>query len=117
MSWEVHHNLIQTVTNSFPYGTNLHRMGLRGSSDYTLCQRDRYQRVDDHHDGCGRIDPETLGHITSSEYSALSKEEGKLPEIQRVCSTVMGWCVSWERLVTVTMVSGVNHFNLESDFS
>ena len=58
---------MQEVTNSFPCGEgHLHRMGLRGSSDCTLCQRARNQRVDDQHDGCGRIDPETLGHIQSA---------------------------------------------------
>ena len=62
---QVQLSLIQTVTNSFPCGTHLHRMGLRGSNDYTLCQRVRNQREDDQHEGCGRIDPETLVHIQS----------------------------------------------------
>ncbi len=62
---QVQLSLIQTVTNSFPCGAHLHPMGLRGSNDYTLCQRVRNQREDDQHEGCGRIDPETLVHIQS----------------------------------------------------
>ncbi len=41
VSWQVQRRLMQTVTNSFPCGAHLHRMGLRGSSDCTLCQRAR----------------------------------------------------------------------------
>jgi hypothetical protein len=44
-------------------------MGLRGSNNFTLCQRARKQRKDDKHEGCGRIDPETLGHIQCALYS------------------------------------------------
>jgi ribonuclease HI len=64
--WQAQRRLMQAVTNSFPCGAHLHRMGLRGSSGCTLCQRARKQRVDDQQDGCGRIDPETLGHIQSA---------------------------------------------------
>ena len=56
----------QVVTHSFPCGAHLHRMDLRGSNDCTLCQRARNQRADDQHEGCERIDPETLGHIQSA---------------------------------------------------
>jgi len=41
-------------------------MGLWGSNGCTLCQRARNQREDDQREGCGRIDPETLGHIQSA---------------------------------------------------
>ncbi len=57
---------MQSVTNSFPCGAHFHRMGLRGRSGFTMFQRDRKQRVDDHHDGCGRIDHDTLGYIQSA---------------------------------------------------
>ena len=60
--WQAQRRLMQAVTNSFPCGAHSHRMGLRGSSGCTLCQRARNQRVDDQLDGCGRIDPETLAH-------------------------------------------------------
>ncbi len=66
VSWQAQRRLMQEVTNSFPCGAHLHRMGLRGSSGCTLWQRARKQMVDDHHDGCGRIDPETLVHIQSA---------------------------------------------------
>ncbi len=64
--WQVQRRLMQTITNSFPYGAHLHRMGLRRSNEYTLCQRAWRQREDDEHEGCGRNYPETLGHIQSA---------------------------------------------------
>ena len=64
--WQVQRRLMQAVTNSFPCGAHLHRMGLRGSNGFTLCQRARKQREDDQWEGCGRTDPETLGHIQSA---------------------------------------------------
>jgi hypothetical protein len=36
VTWQVQRRLMQTVTNSFPCGAHVHRMGLRGSSDCTL---------------------------------------------------------------------------------
>ena len=74
VSCQVQRRLMQTVTNSFPCGDHLHRMGLRGSSGFTLCQRARKKRVDDQHDGCGRIDPETLVHIQSARCSLQTRE-------------------------------------------
>jgi hypothetical protein len=64
--WQVQRRLMQVMTNSFPCGTHLHRMGLRRTNEYTLCQRAWRQREDDEHDGCGRSDLETLGHIQSA---------------------------------------------------
>ena len=63
---QVQRSLMQVVTNSFPCGAHLHRMGLRGNNGCTLCQRARQQREDDQREGCGRTDPETLGHIQSA---------------------------------------------------
>ncbi len=40
-------------------------MGLSRSNEYTLCQRTWKHREDDQHEGRGRSDPETLGHIQS----------------------------------------------------
>ena len=74
MPWQAQRRLMQAVTNSFPCGAHLHRMGLRGTSGCTLCQRARKQRVDDQHDGCGRIDPETLGHIQSARCVLQARE-------------------------------------------
>ena len=67
---------MQAVTNSFPCEAHLHRMGLRGSNGCTLCQRARKQREDDKHEGCGRIDPETLGHIQSAHSECSPSESG-----------------------------------------
>jgi hypothetical protein len=53
------------TTSELPCGVHLHRMGLRRSNECTLCQRAWRQREDDEHDGCGRSNPETLGHIQS----------------------------------------------------
>ena len=64
--WQVQRRLMQAMTNSFPCGAHLHRMGFRRSNECTLCQRAWRQREDDEHDGCGRSDPETLGHIQSA---------------------------------------------------
>ena len=64
--WQVQRRLMQAMTNSFPCGAHLHRMGLRRSNECTLCQRAWKQREDDQHEGCGRSDPETLGHIQSA---------------------------------------------------
>jgi hypothetical protein len=64
--WEVKRRLLQTMTKSFPSGDHIHRMGLRRSNEYTLCQRVWKEREDDRHEGCGRSDPETLGHIQSA---------------------------------------------------
>jgi hypothetical protein len=74
VSWQAQRRLMKTVTNSFPCGTHLHRMGLRGNRSCTLCQRARKQRVDDQHDGCGRIDPETLDHIQSARCTLQTRE-------------------------------------------
>ncbi len=63
--WQVQRRLMQ-MTNSFPCGADLHRMGLRRSNEYTLCQRAWKEREDDQHEGCGRSDPETLDHIQSA---------------------------------------------------
>ena len=65
---------METVTNSFPGGTHLHRTGLRRSNEYTLWQRARKQREDDHHEGCGRIDPDTLVHIQSARCAVQGRE-------------------------------------------
>jgi hypothetical protein len=64
--WQVQRRLMQVMTNSFPCGAHLYRMGLRRSNECTLCQRVWRQREDDEHDGCGRSDPETLDHIQSA---------------------------------------------------
>ncbi len=40
----------------------------------SVCQRARKQTVDDQHDGCGRIDPETLGHIQSARCTLQARE-------------------------------------------
>ncbi len=64
--WQVQRRLMQAMTNSFPSGAHFHRMGLRRSNEWTLCQRAWKQREDDRHQGCGRSDPETLGHIQSA---------------------------------------------------
>ena len=64
--WQVQRRLMQAVTNSFPCGAHLYRMGLRGSNGCTLCHRARQQREDDHREGRKRADPETLGHIQSA---------------------------------------------------
>jgi hypothetical protein len=63
---QVQRRLIQVMTNSFPCGTHLNRMGLRRSNEYTLCQRSWREREDDENEGCGRSDPETLVHIQSA---------------------------------------------------
>ncbi len=49
--WQVQRRLMQAVTNSFPCGAHLHRIGLRGSNGCTLCQRAQKQREDDQHEG------------------------------------------------------------------
>ncbi len=61
--WQVQRRLMQVMTNSFPCGAHLYRMGLRRNNEYTLCQRAWNQRENDRHEGCGWSDPETLGHI------------------------------------------------------
>jgi hypothetical protein len=63
---QVQRRLIQTMTNSFPCGAHLRRMGLRRSNEYTLCQQAWRQREDDEYEGCGWSDPETLVHIQSA---------------------------------------------------
>ncbi len=63
---KVQRSPMQAMPNSFPCGAHLHRMGLRRSNECTLCQRARKQREDDQYKGCGRSDPEKLGHIQSA---------------------------------------------------
>ena len=43
VTWQVQRRLMQVMTNSFPSGAHLHRMGLRRSNEYTLCQRVRFE--------------------------------------------------------------------------
>ncbi len=70
---QVQRRLMQEMTNSFPYGAHLHRMGLRRSNECTLSQRAWKKREDDQHEGCGRSDPETLVHIQSKvSYRSVS---------------------------------------------
>ena len=71
-------------------------MGLRGSNDCAdciLCQRTRKRREDDKHEGVGRINPETLGHIqcaccalqaradTSAHHHSWQQLQGKIAEV------------------------------------
>jgi hypothetical protein len=62
----IQRRLMQTMTNSFPCEAHLHRMGLRRSNECTQCNRARKKREVNQHEGCGRSDPETLGHIQSA---------------------------------------------------
>jgi hypothetical protein len=84
---QVQRRLMQAMTNSFPCGAHLHRMGLRRSNEYThrmglrrsneytLCQRAWKQREDDQHEGCGRSDPETLVHIQSARCALQARAD------------------------------------------
>lgn len=71
--WQVQRRLMQAVTNSFPCGAHLFRMGLRGSNGCTLCQRAQQQRENDQREGLRRTDPETLGHIQSARCALQAK--------------------------------------------
>ena len=71
--WQVQRRLMQAVTNSFPCGAHLYRMGLRGSNGCTLCQRAQQQRENDQREGWRRTDPETLGHIQSARCALQAK--------------------------------------------
>ena len=70
--------LMQVMTNSFHCGVHLYRMGLRRSNECTLCQRVWRQREVDEHEGCGRSDPETLGHMIDQEYDVWTTRSNRM---------------------------------------
>ncbi len=102
--------LMQVMTNSFPYGAPLHRMGLRRSNECTLCQRAWRQREDDEHEGCGRSDPETLDHIQSARCVLQA----------RVATSAHHHCwqqVQWEIAATSPESKGWTFLTLEGEQS
>ncbi len=91
------------MTNSFPCGAHLHRMGLRRSNECTLCRQAWRQREDDEHDRCGRSDPETLVHIQSAccvlqARAATSEHHHCWQQVQREMAAVSPESKGWSFL-------------------
>jgi hypothetical protein len=76
---------MQVMTNSFPSGAHLHRMGLRRSNECTLCQGVWRQREDNEHDGAYhlRFRVKTVSD-TGHEYVT---ETHQLAEVQHIAVT------------------------------